>query len=54
MAYEGLQEQLSESGEKQNLADPMQTRELMKGRQGQRVSYNVQIAVDSKHKLISR
>lgn len=50
--YEGLKEQLTESGEKQiSLTDP--DARLMKGRQGHHVSYNMQIAVDSKHKLIA-
>ena len=52
LVYEGLQGQLAESGEKQiSLTDP--EARLMKGRQGHHVSYNVQIAVDSKHKLIA-
>ena len=52
LVYEGLKEQLAESGEKQiSLTDP--DARLMKGRQGHHVSYNVQIAVDSKHKLIA-
>jgi transposase len=52
LVYEGLKEQLAESGEKQiSLTDP--NARLMKGRQGHHVSYNVQIAVDSKHKLIA-
>lgn len=52
LAYEGLKEQLAESGDKQiSLTDP--DARLMKGRQGQHVSYNVQIAVDSKHKLVA-
>jgi transposase len=51
-AYEGLKKQLAKSGEKQiSLTDP--DARLMKGRQGQHVSYNVQIAVDSKHKLVA-
>lgn len=50
--YEGLQEQLAASGEKQiSLTDP--EARLMKGPQGHQMSYNVQIAVDSKHKLIA-
>lgn len=52
VVYEGLQEQLSESGEKQISLTDADAR-LMKGRQGQHVSYNVQIAVDSKHKLVA-
>jgi transposase len=52
LVYEGLKEQLVESGEKQiSLTDP--DARLMKGRQGHHVSYNVQIAVDSKHKLVA-
>lgn len=52
LVYEGLKEQLAESGEKQlSLTDP--EARLMKGRQGRHVSYNVQIAVDSKHKLVA-
>lgn len=52
LVYEGLKEQLAESGEKQiSLTDP--EARLMKGRQGHHVSYNVQIAVDSKHKLVA-
>jgi transposase len=50
--YQGLKKQLAESGEKQiSLTD--QDARLMKGRQGQHVSYNVQVAVDSKHKLVA-
>lgn len=50
--YEALKQQLRESGEKQiSLTDP--EARLMKGRQGQHVSYNVQMAVDSKHKLVA-
>jgi transposase len=50
--YEGLQQQLAESEEQQiSLTDP--EARLMKGRQGQHVSYNVQIAVDDKHKLVA-
>jgi transposase len=52
MVYEGLQEQLAASGEKQLSLTDADAR-LMKGRQGQHVSYNVQIAVDSKHKLVA-
>jgi transposase len=52
LVYEGLKQQLAESGEKQiSLTDP--DARLMKGRQGHHVSYNVQIAVDSKHKLVA-
>lgn len=50
--YEGLQQQLAASGAKQISLTDADAR-LMKGRQGQHVSYNVQIAVDSKHKLIA-
>lgn len=51
VVYEGLKQQLVERGEKQiSLTDP--DARLMKGRQGQHVSYNVQIAVDSKNKLV--
>ena len=52
MVYEGLQKQLADRGEKQLSLTDADAR-LMKGRQGQHVSYNVQIAVDSKHKLIA-
>ena len=52
LVYEGLKEQLAESGEKQISLTDADAR-LMKGRQGHHVSYNVQIAVDSKHKLIA-
>ena len=41
-----------ESGEKQISLTDVEAR-LMKGRQGHHVSYNVQIAVDSQHKLIA-
>lgn len=52
LVYEGLQAKLAESGEKQISLTDAEAR-LMKGRQGQHVSYNVQIAVDSKHKLVA-
>jgi transposase len=52
LAYEGLKQQLAESGEKQISLTDADAR-LMKGRQGHHVSYNVQIAVDSKHKLVA-
>jgi transposase len=52
LVYEGLKEQLAESGEKQISLTDGDAR-MMKGRQGQHVSYNVQIAVDSKHKLVA-
>jgi transposase len=52
VVYEGLKQQLAESGEKQVSLTDADAR-LMKGRQGQHVSYNVQIAVDDKHKLIA-
>jgi transposase len=52
MAYEGLKQQLAENGEKQISLTDAEAR-LMKGRQGQHVSYNVQVAVDSKHKLVA-
>lgn len=52
VVYEGLKQQLAESGEKQISLTDGDAR-LMKGRQGQHVSYNVQIAVDSKHKLVA-
>jgi transposase len=52
LVYEGLKEQLVETGEKQISLTDADAR-LMKGRQGHHVSYNVQIAVDSKHKLIA-
>lgn len=49
--YEQIAEELSKSEDGQvSLTDP-DTR-LMKGRQGTHSGYNVQIAVDSKHKLI--
>lgn len=51
LAYEGLKQELAESGEKQISLTDAEAR-LMKGRQGQHVSYNVQVAVDSKHKLV--
>src|SRR5436190_9535160 len=50
--YEGLQEQLAESGDKQMSLTDSEAR-LMTGRQGHHVSYNMQIAVDSKHKLVA-
>jgi hypothetical protein len=52
VVYEGLKQQLAESGAKQISLTDADAR-LMKGRQGQHVSYNVQIAVDSKHKLVA-
>ena len=52
LAYEGLKQQLAENGEKQISLTDADAR-LMKGRQGHHVSYNVQIAVDSKHKLVA-
>lgn len=52
LVYEGLKEQLAESGEKQISLTDADAR-LMKGRQGHHVSYNVQIAVDSQHKLVA-
>ena len=52
VVYEGLSQQLAESGEKQISLTDAEAR-LMKGRQGHHVSYNVQIAVDSKHKLVA-
>jgi transposase len=52
LVYEGLKQQLAESGEKQISLTDADAR-LMKGRQGHHVSYNVQIAVDSKHKLVA-
>lgn len=52
VVYQGLKQQLAESGEKQISLTDAEAR-LMKGRQGQHVSYNVQIAVDSKHKLVA-
>lgn len=52
LVYEGLKAQLAESGEKQISLTDADAR-LMKGRQGHHVSYNVQIAVDSKHKLVA-
>jgi transposase len=50
--YEAMRQELAESGKKQISLTDADAR-LMKGRQGQHVSYNVQIAVDSKHKLIA-
>jgi transposase len=50
--YEGLRQQLAESEEKQISLTDADAR-LMKGRQGHQVSYNMQIAVDSKHKLVA-
>jgi transposase len=52
VVYQGMQQQLAESGEKQISLTDADAR-LMKGRQGQHVSYNLQIAVDSKHKLVA-
>lgn len=52
LVYEGLKEQLVATGEQQVSLTDAEAR-LMKGRQGHHVSYNVQIAVDSKHKLIA-
>ena len=52
VAYEGWKQQLAESGEKQISLTDGDAR-LMKSRQGHHVSYNVQVAVDSKHKLIA-
>lgn len=52
LVYQGWKEQLAESGEKQISLTDADAR-LMKGRQGHHVSYNVQIAVDSKHKLVA-
>ena len=50
--YQQLEEQMHKSGEKQiSLTDP--EARLMKGRQGKHVSYNMQAAVDSRHKLIA-
>ena len=50
-AYEGYLEQLKQSGETQvSLTDP-DSRKMPTG-QGSQVGYNVQIAVDEKHKLI--
>jgi hypothetical protein len=51
-SYEGLKEQLAKSGEKQISLTDAEAR-LMKSRQGHHVSYNVQIAVDDKHKLVA-
>jgi transposase len=50
--YQELQQELAESGAKQISLTDGEAR-LMKGRQGHHVSYNVQIAVDSKHKLVA-
>ena len=52
VTYEGLKTQMAESGEKQISLTDADAR-LMKGRQGHHVSYNLQIAVDSKHKLVA-
>ena len=52
LVYEGLKEQLAASGAKQISLTDADAR-LMKGRQGQHVGYNVQLAVDSKHKLVA-
>lgn len=52
LVYQGLKAQMAESGEKQISLTDADAR-LMKGRQGHHVSYNVQIAVDSKHKLVA-
>ena len=52
LAYEGLKQELAESGEQQISLTDGEAR-LMKGRQGQHVSYNVQVAVDDKHKLVA-
>jgi transposase len=50
--YEGLQQQLQESGEKQvSLTDP-DSRAMVTGHGHTDVCYNVQTVVDSKHKLI--
>lgn len=50
--HEELQTELKESGEKQrSLTDPESR--LMKTAKGMAVCYNVQVAVDSKHKLIA-
>jgi transposase len=49
--YEAKEKELEESGEKQmSLTDP--DSRLMKTKEGQNVCYNLQMAVDSKHKLI--
>lgn len=50
--YQELQTKLAESGEKQISLTDAEAR-LMKGRQGHHVSYNVQAAVDDKHKLVA-
>lgn len=52
VVYEGLKAQMAENGEQQVSLTDADAR-LMKGRQGHHVSYNVQIAVDSKHKLVA-
>jgi len=51
LAYQELQQQMAKSGEKQISLTDAEAR-LMKSRQGHHVSYNVQIAVDDKHKLL--
>ena len=49
--YQSYQQQLEQSGEKQiSLTDP-DSRRMSRG-QGSQVGYNVQLAVDEKHKLI--
>lgn len=50
--YQALQSKLEQSGEKQISLTDSEAR-MMKGRQGHHVSYNVQAAVDDKHKLIA-
>lgn len=52
VAYQGLQQELADSGEKQISLTDAEAR-LMKGRQGQHVSYNIQAAVDDKNKLVA-
>jgi transposase len=49
---QGLKQKLAETGATQISLTDADAR-LMKGRQGQHVSYNMQLAVDSKHKLVA-
>jgi transposase len=51
--YKGLQKQMKESGESQiSLTDPDSRSMLLAGGPRTQVSYNVQVSVDEKHKLI--
>lgn len=49
--HEGIQQKLQETGERQYCETDPDAR-MMKTSQGSRVAYNVQMAVDDKHKLI--